>query len=138
MDGRSTSNLERRSIPDIVLDVASQFATLFRKEAQLAQAEVSEKITQVATGLGLVVGGAALLIPAVVILLQAAVAAIAEAGLAQPWAALIVGGAALLVGLILAIVGINRFKAESLVPHRTVHQLQRDLSVAKQQTGSAP
>ena len=134
MEGRSIPNREG-SIPDIVLDVASQFVTLFRKEAQLAQAEVSEKVTQVAVGLGLVVGGVALLIPALVILLQAAVAAIAEAGLAQPWAALIVGGAALLIGLILAIAGISRFKAEKLVPHRIVHQFQRDLSVAKHQTG---
>jgi hypothetical protein len=37
---------------------------------------MSEKITQVAVGLGLIVGGAVLLIPAIVILLQAAVSAL--------------------------------------------------------------
>jgi membrane protein DedA with SNARE-associated domain len=126
--------MQGRSIPELFTDLVVQLATLLRKEGQLARAELSEKITTVATGLGLVVGGAVLLIPALVILLQAAVAALAEDGFARPYSALIVGGVALLIGLILAFVGIRRFKAETFVPYKTLHQLQRDVSVAKQQT----
>jgi Putative Actinobacterial Holin-X, holin superfamily III len=49
--------------------VINQFTTLVRKERELARTEMSEKITQVAGGLGLIVGGSVLLTPALVILL---------------------------------------------------------------------
>jgi len=124
-----------RAITDIFSDLLDQMMTLLRKEGQLARAEISEKVTQVAGGLALIVGGAVLLIPALVILLEAAVSALVENGLLpQPWSALVVGGAALLIGLILALLGMSSLKAKTLVPKRTIHQLQRDLKVAKQQT----
>jgi hypothetical protein len=125
-----------RSIPEIVGDLFIQFPTLARKESQLARAEMSEKITQVAFGLAFIVGGAVLLTPALVVLLQAAVAALEQAQFKPTVAALIVGGAVLLIGIILLIVGINRMKADNLVPKRTIHQIQEDASVAKQQLRS--
>jgi hypothetical protein len=114
----------------------TQFPTLARKESQLARAEMSEKITQVAFGLAFIVGGAVLLTPALVVLLQAAVAALEQAQFKSTVAALIVGGAVLLIGIILLIIGINRMKADNLVPKRTIHQIQEDASVAKQQLRS--
>jgi uncharacterized protein YacL len=124
-----------RAITDIFTDVLDQLTTLVSKETQLARAEMSEKVTQAAAGLGLIVGGAVLLIPALVILLQAAVSALVDNNvLTQPWSALLVGGIVLLIGLILAFVGMSRLKAENLVPNRTIHQLQRDVLVAKEQT----
>src|SRR3982751_153813 len=95
-----------RSVPEIVGDVFSQFTTLMRKEGQLARAEVSENITAVGRGLGMIVGAAVLLIPALVILLQAGVAALTENyGLASYWSSLIVGGATLIVGVVMASIG---------------------------------
>lgn len=123
-----------RSIPEIFTDVVNQFTALLRKEGQLARTEMSEKITQVATGLGLIVGGSVLLTPALVILLQAAVSAlIANNIVKEPWAPLIVGGAVLVIGIILLLVGLSRLKADALVPNRTIAQIQSDVSVAKQQ-----
>jgi hypothetical protein len=125
-----------RSIPEIIGDLLTQFPALARKESRLARAEISEKITQVGFGLAFVVGGAVLLTPALVVLLQAAVAALQEARFEPIAAALIVGGAVLLIGIILLIVGINRLKVEKLVPNKTIHQIQEDVSVAKQQLRS--
>src|SRR4051812_26884629 len=125
-----------RSIPEIVGDLLTQFPTLAQKESQLARAEMSEKITQVAFGLAFIVGGAVLLIPALVVLLQAAVAALEQARFQPTAAAMIVGGAVLVIGIILLLVGINRLKAENLVPNKTIHQIQEDASVAKQQLRS--
>jgi putative superfamily III holin-X len=123
-----------RSIPEIFTDLITQLTMLLRKEGELARTEMSEKVTQVAAGLGLIVGGAILLIPALVILLQAAVSALITSHMVdEPYAALIVGGAVLIIGLLLALIGMGRMKAENLVPHRTVHQIQRDVSVARQQ-----
>ena len=125
-----------RSIPEIVADLLGQFPTLVRKETQLARAEISDKVTQVGVGIALIAGGAILLIPALVILLGAGVVALQEAGFDPAVAALIAGGGALLVGIILLMVGISRLKAENLVPHKTIHQLQEDASMAKRQMRS--
>jgi hypothetical protein len=125
-----------RSIPDIIADVFGQATTLLRKEGQLARAEMSEKISQVAVGIALILFGAVLLIPALVILLDAAVAGLVSRGVEAHWSALIVGGAALLIGLILALLGSSRLKAKRLMPSRTIEQLQQDAAVAKYQMRS--
>ena len=122
-----------RSIPEIFTDLMAQLTTLFRKESQLARAELSDKIGQVAGALALIIGGAVLLIPALVVLLEAAVGVLVEEGIAAPWSALIVGGCALAIGLILLMIGASRLKADQLVPSRTIFKLQRDATVAKQQ-----
>ena len=53
-----------RPISAVFADLVNQFTTLIRKEGQLARAEISEKLGEIGTALGLVVGGAVLLIPA--------------------------------------------------------------------------
>jgi hypothetical protein len=123
-----------RSIPEIFTDAVNQFTRLLRKEGQLARAEMSEKITQVATGLGLIVGGSVLLTPALVILLQAGVSALITNNIVkEPWAPLIVGGAVFVIGVILLFIGLSRLKADAFVPNRTIAQIQSDVRVAKQQ-----
>jgi uncharacterized membrane protein YqgA involved in biofilm formation len=123
-----------RSVPEIISDLFSQLTTLLRKEAQLARAEMSENMVSAARGLGLIVGGAMLLIPALVILLQAAVAGLTDGyGVASYWSALLIGGGVLILGIILLLVGVSRLRIENIMPSKTVHQIQRDASVAKQQ-----
>jgi Putative Actinobacterial Holin-X, holin superfamily III len=122
-----------RSIPELFTSVVSQLADLVRTEGQLARAEISEKMTLAASGLGLIVGGAILLMPALVVLLEAAVAALVDNGIAPYWAALIVGGAGLLLGLILLLIGVSRLRAGRLVPDKTIQQLQRDAATARSQ-----
>src|ERR1043165_611570 len=126
--------MPNRSIAEIFTDLMTQLTTLLRKEGQLARTEMSEKISQVAVGLGLIVGGSVLLTPALVILLQAGVSALSTSKIVdEPWAPLIVGGAVLVIGLILLLVGMSRLKADALVPSRTIQQIQSDMRVAKQQ-----
>jgi hypothetical protein len=127
----------QRSILEIGSDLLTQFPMLVRKESQLARAELSEKISRVGMGLALIAIGAVLLIPALVVLLLAAATALQEAGFAPAMAALITGGSALLIGVILLLIGINRMKVENLVPNKTIHQLQEDALVAKQQVRAA-
>jgi len=129
----SVSNYPR-SVPEIIGDLFSQLTTLLRNEAHLARAEMSENMISVGRGLGLIVGGAVLLIPALVILLQAAVAWLTQGyGMASYWSALLVGGGVLILGIILLLIGVSRLKIENIMPSKTVHQLQRDASVAKEQ-----
>jgi hypothetical protein len=126
--------MPNRSIPEIFADVVNQFTALLGKEGQLARTEMSEKITQVAVGLGLIVGGSVLLTPALVILLQAGVSALITNNIVrEPWAPLIVGGVVFLIGIVLLLVGMSRLRAEALMPNKTIHQIQSDVSVAKRQ-----
>jgi hypothetical protein len=127
------SSSANQSVPSILTDLLSQFALLLRKEGELARTEMSEKMTQVAVGLGMLVAGAVLIMPALVVLLFATVAALDDAGMSSSAAALLVGGAVLLLGLILILIGMGRLKARKLVPRKTIHQLQEDVSVAKRQ-----
>ena len=122
-----------RSLPALFGDVVNDFMILVRKETQLARVEMSEKLSDLGMGIGLLVGGSVLLIPALVILLEAAVAGLVAAGIASAWAALIIGGAVLLIGFILLGLGISRLKAARPVPTRTISQLERDAEMAKSQ-----
>jgi len=122
-----------RSIADVLRDVIAQLTTLLRKETELARVELSENVSRAAIGLGLIVGGAVLLIPALVILLEAAVAALEQNGMRAPEATAIVGGCALVLGFILVAIGISRLRVKSLIPNKTIQQLQRDAATAKQQ-----
>jgi Putative Actinobacterial Holin-X, holin superfamily III len=121
----------RRSIPELAGSVFRQLAELMRTEGMLARTEMSEKMTHVGAGLGLLVSGAVLAMPALVILLSAAVAALIENGMAPYWASLLVGGLTLLLGLILLSLGANWLRAGNLVPGRTLQQLQYDANAAR-------
>jgi Putative Actinobacterial Holin-X, holin superfamily III len=123
----------RRSVPDLVTSVFRQLADLMRTEGMLARAEMSEKISHIGSGVGLLVVGAILAMPALVVLLEAAVAGLVEGGMAPYWAAFLVGGLCLLLGIILLLVGANRLRVRSLVPDKTLQQLQHDADAARNQ-----
>ena len=123
----------RRSVPDLVSSVFRQLAELMRTEGMLARTEMSEKMSHMGTGLGLLVGGAILAMPALVVLLEAAVAALVESGMAPYWAALLVGGICLALGIILLLVGANWLRIGNLIPDKTLQQLQYDANAARNQ-----
>jgi hypothetical protein len=111
--------------------VFRQLADLMRTEGMLARTEMSEKMTRMGTGLGLLVSGAILAMPALVILLSAAVAALMDNGWAPWWASLLVGGLCLLLGLFLLWLGASWLRGGNLIPNRTLQQLQYDANAAR-------
>jgi hypothetical protein len=121
----------RRSIPELAGSVFRQLAELMRTEGLLARTEMTEKVSHMGTGLGLLVGGAVLAMPALVILMESAVAALVDNGMAPYWAALLVGGLSLLLGLMLLSIGANWLRAGNLIPDRTLQQLQYDANAAR-------
>ena len=124
---------DNRSVPELFTDLVTQLTTLFRKEIQLARTEVSEKVTVAASGIGFILGGAVLGIAALVMLLQAAVAWLGRAGVPEHWAYLIVGVVVAVIAYVLARSGMNSLNAEKLTPSKTVEQLQRDATTAREQ-----
>jgi hypothetical protein len=122
-----------RSLKDLLADLTESITTLFRKEIQLARAETSEKVTQVAVAIGAIAGGAVLALAALIVLLQALVIAITEAGVPAGWASLIVGVVVAIIAYVLIHKGTNDLKGSSLAPTRTMDSLKRDTQVVKEQ-----
>jgi hypothetical protein len=125
------SDNTRRSVPELFSSVFRQLAELMRTEGMLARSEMSEKMSHMGTGLGLLVGGAVLAMPALVILMSAAVAALIENGMTPSWASLLIGGLSLLLGLLLLSLGANWLRAGNLIPDKTLQQLQYDANAAR-------
>lgn len=127
----TSADNSRRTVPELAGSVLRQMTELMRTEGMLARTEMSEKLSHMGAGLGLLVGGAVLAMPALMILLESAVAALVENGWAPYWAALLVGGLSLLLGLMLLAMGANWLRAGNLMPSRTLQQLQYDANAAR-------
>jgi len=121
-----------RPIVSLMSHVASDLAYLVQTEFRLARAEMGEKVSAVSNaGTYLALGGAIALSGLIVLLFDIA-RRIAIAGLPYQWSLLIVAVVALLIGGGFAMAGINRVKASSLTPDRTIEQMREDYVVAKE------
>jgi TRAP-type C4-dicarboxylate transport system permease small subunit len=120
-------------MPELFSTLVTELATLFRKEVQLARAEMGEKVGQAAGSLAMLAAGGVLLLAGLIILLQACVTFLTYAGIPIAWAQVIVFVVVALVGFVLLRSGIARLKVSNLIPHRTAEQLSRDATVAKEQ-----
>jgi len=134
---------DNRSVPQLLSDLARELTTLFRKEGQLIRAELSEKTSQLAVGLGEAAAGAICLLVALNVLAGALVVAIARIG-ADPGDPAIqddgigLGWASLIVGVLLAAIGAFLVKKgaanmSNLTPERSVNQVAQDASLVKEQ-----
>lgn len=124
----------QRSVFDLFGDLVDQTSTLFRKEVQLAKAEVSEKVGQVGSAVSSVAIGAVFMVAALVILLEAAVYWLDYLDVPPRFGALIVGVIVAIIGAVLLKKGTNAVSAANLAPNRTTEQLQRDAAVVKEKT----
>ena len=123
---------DSRPVSELFTDALTQFSKLMRNELQLARAEMSMKVGQAMTAIGLLAGAAILSIPTLVLLLMSLAAWLVEIGVRPSIAHLIAGVVGLLVVAILAGIGLNRLKTNSLVPRRTLDQLQQDATAARE------
>lgn len=125
--------MEDRNVPTLVGDLFEKVSTLFRKEIQLAKTELSEKAGKAANASMAAGAGVVVLLAGLIIMMHAAVAWLARAGVPPHWGFLVVACIGLLLGYVLLQRGLSRLKTSSLVPERTVEQLQRDAAVAREQ-----
>jgi X-X-X-Leu-X-X-Gly heptad repeat protein len=124
-----------RSLMGLFADLWRETQTLVHQEAQLAKAELSEKVSQVATGAGELAAGGAVLFAGFIVLLFAAVGALQlliPSDHALWLAPLIVGVVVMIVGYAILSRGRRQLQAESLAPERTLESLQRDARLAKE------
>jgi membrane protein implicated in regulation of membrane protease activity len=121
-----------RSVPDLIGDLLQQTSSLVQKEVQLARAELSEKLSVMGGAAASIGVAAALLMAALVIILQGIAALLVTFGLSAWVSSLIVGVVVAVIAYVLLRAGMNRMKVASLTPERTVHQVSRDATMAKE------
>lgn len=126
---------QSRSLIGLFSDLFRETSTLVHEEAQLAKAEISEKVSQLGTGAAEIAAGGAILFAGFIVLLFAAVGAL-ELMLPTEhsiWIApLIVGLVVMIIGFIALSRGKKQMQAESLAPRRTLESLKRDARLAKE------
>ncbi len=124
--------LKDAALPHALSEVVGDLADLFQKELRLAKAEIFSKIsTKFNAGIWMSIAGVLALMAAFIVL-QAIIFAIASFGIAMHWACLIVAAALAAVAAIAFLKG-RADAQEAITPHRTVHQIKRDISTAKEQ-----
>ena len=123
---------DSRPVSELFADALSQFSKLVRNEMHLARAEISIKVGQKMTAIGLLAGAAIFLIPTLVLLLISLAVWLVEIGIRPSIAHLIAGLVGLIAAAVMGGIGLNQLKANSLVPRRTLEQLQQDAAAARE------
>ena len=113
-------------------DVIGDLADLVQMEIRLAKTELSTKLSQKLVG-GIWLGVAGVIgLLAVLVLVEAAIFAIASYGVGLHWSCLIIAGALAILGGAAFAKGRADAQVE-LSPTHSLHQIQRDIAVAKEQ-----
>ena len=124
--------IKNTALPHALSDVVGDLAELVQKELRLARAEVSQKISaklQAGAWMGTAVG---LGLITTIVAVQALVFGIASYGIALHWSCLIVAGVFACLTALAFLKG--RAKAEEeFTPARTLHNIKRDITTAKEQ-----
>jgi hypothetical protein len=120
------------TLPHALSDVVSDVADLLQKEIRLARAEITEKIsTKLRAGIWMSMAGVLGLIT-VILAVQALVFGIASFGIALHWSFLIVAGIFACLGALAYFKG-RSDAAEEITPTRTLQNIKRDVTTAKEQ-----
>jgi len=117
-----------RSLADVLGDISD----LLAKQIHLAKSEVMANVGRSVRAAVWAAAAAFLFLLAAILVIEALVLGIASAGIALHWACLLV--AALLAVIGAAILMYARSAgANTLIPERSIRQVSRDISVAKEQ-----
>jgi hypothetical protein len=133
-DRLSALSNDAHEIPRLLGDAVEQLGKLMQNEAQLAKAELSQKIALAGTGAGYIGAAAVFSIPVLVLLLLALAWWLVDQGFSPATAHLIAAGGGAIICIILATIGLSYLKPRRLTPKVTIEQLQRDAATAKELT----
>lgn len=135
MDTTARTPTEGRSLAGLFSDLWRETSTLVRGEIELARTEISEKVSQVETGIASLAIGGAVAFAGFLVLLAAAVAGLAQVlpPESAAWLSpLIVGIIVVAIGIIVLAKGRTNLKSDQLKPRHTTHSLHRDAQLARE------
>lgn len=125
-EGAAAGPRDRVPLSRLVGDAMRQSADLVQLEISLFKEEMTENISRLFIGLGLIVAGAVFAISAVLLLVEAFVEWLATIVGSPALAALICGGALLLIAMAFMLTGRSMMSVRKLKPTRTVRSVSRD------------
>lgn len=125
-----TTRADERSLSELLSDVTTEIATLFRKEVELAKAETTDQVSRAAKAGAMLGAGAVVGFVALILLAFAAAWGLAEV-VPTGVAFLIVGVVFGIVAAALASAGKKKMAAVDPVPTQTMDTLKTDVQVAK-------
>jgi len=126
-----TSKNDLRTLSTLLGDALSQFSKLLQNEADLAKAELGEKVQKVTSAVIFFGAGAVLVIPGLVMALFALSAALIAGGWSQPISYLLSAILAFVIAGVLFAIGKSRLDARNLAPRETIRQLEKDKDTVK-------
>jgi hypothetical protein len=129
-----TRTEEPGSLGELIGDISNDLSTLFRKEVELAKAEIRQEATKAGKAAGMLGGAGFAGYMTVVLLSFAAVFGLGNV-MDLGWAALIVAVLWAAAGAVLYTAGRKRLKDVDPVPRRTVDTLKEDARWLKNPTG---
>lgn len=120
-----------RSLGELFSELTADLSTLMRKEIQLAQAEMTEKLSAATRSVVLIAAGGLIAYAGLLGLLAALV--IALGGLMPYWlSALLVGLVVVIVGAVLVQSGRSSLAHLHVVPEKTVETLKENTEMVKE------
>jgi hypothetical protein len=127
IEGTAKSTLSRT-----LADTLGDFSDLIAKQIQLAKAEIAANISSGLLASVWLIAAALLFLLAGLLVIEAAVFGIASLGIALHWASLIVAAALAAIGAGLLFYARSAAR-DALIPERSIRQIGRDISAAKEQ-----
>jgi len=130
----STRTADERSIAQLFGAFSQDMALLVRQEAQLAKAEMQQKLSKVTTDLVSVASGAILALVSGLALMAAIILLLIDPIGVKPWlAAFIVAAVLGIVGWVMLQRGLKDLKRTDPAPRRTMETIKDDIQWAKEQ-----
>jgi hypothetical protein len=126
---------ETRTVGTLFAELLRETTTLVHEEAELAKADLNEKVNQITTGAGSIAAGGAVLFAGFIVLLIAASNALAMVLPIElaPWLApLIVALVVMLIGFAMYAGGKKKLEVRNLKPSRSMESLRRDGRLVKE------
>jgi Putative Actinobacterial Holin-X, holin superfamily III len=123
-----------RPLSTLLLDVPDALARLMHQEMALARAELGERMTQLALGIGMVVGASIVLFVALLIVLMGLSELVGEflPGVLALWLGyIIIGGLAMAAGIFLLVRGITNLRNAGRLAERTTASIEQDLAALR-------
>lgn len=134
MDNPAMRTDQNRSLMSLFSDLWRETSALVHQEAELAKAEMSEKVSQLGTGAAAIAVGGAILFAGLLVLLAAAVGALymmLDTDHRVWLAPLIVGVVVVVIGFIALAKGRKELKAGNLAPNRTLDSMRDNAQLVK-------
>lgn len=126
---------DERPLSTLFIDLPDAIARLIHQEMALARAEMSQRMIQLALGVGLLVAASIVLFVALLIVLMG-LSELLNEFLPEPLALwlgyLLVGGAALIAGLLLLRRALTNFRDAGRMLERTTGSIQQDFETLRQ------